>query len=98
MGNRAVIRTQDEDGLCIYLHWNGDEEDVRALLDICEKKGYRTPDDDPSYGWAWMCKEDCDMYGDNGLSVGIGKFSEFGNPGDNGIYIIKGWEIIGHEP
>ncbi len=96
MGNRAVIRTKNEDGLALYLHWAGSPEDVEALLAKCESEGYRTPDSDPSYGWAWMVKEACDMFGDHGLSVGIDKFSNLGDQGDNGIYVIEGWKIVEH--
>ena len=97
MGNRAVIRTKDTDGLALYLHWAGSPADVDALLKKCKDEGYRTPDDDPAYGWAWLCKEACDMYGSAGLSVGIDKFSNLGNQGDNGVYIIEGWDVVGRE-
>ena len=96
MGNRAVIRTKNEDGLALYLHWNGSPEDVEVLLKKCEMEGYRSPDFQPSYGWAWLDKEACDMFGDHGLSVGIDTFKRLGNQGDNGIYVIENWKIIDH--
>ncbi len=96
MGDRAVIRTKDEQGLALYLHWAGSRECVEELLNKCKAAGYRTPDSDPSYGWAWMAKEACEMFGHDGLSVGIDKFENLGNQGDNGIYVIEGWNIVEH--
>ena len=49
MGNRAVITTKKEwqnDGIGVYLHWNGGRDSVEAFLTYCKMKGYRAPDEE----------------------------------------------------
>lgn len=96
MGNRAVITTKENfenDGIGIYLHWNGGKDSVKAFLKYCELKGYRKPTND-CYGWAYLCGVITNYFG-NGLSCGIDKVSELDcDNGDNGTYIIDGWEIV----
>ena len=49
MGNRCVITTRedfDNDGIGIYLHWNGGRDSVEAFLKYCELKQYRSVTDD----------------------------------------------------
>lgn len=95
MGNRAVIRTTKND-LGVYLHWNGDIECVQAYLDFCKARDYRAPEND-CYGWSYLCQVICNSFG-NGLSVGIDDVNRLDcKNGDNGVYIIKNWEIIGRE-
>lgn len=91
MGNRAVITTPDK-GLALYLHWNGGRDTVEPLLKYCELQGYRPPSTD-SYGWARMAQVVGNFFGGS-LSVGIEQFSRLGDQGDNGVYIIDGWEIV----
>ena len=95
MGNRAVITTPAR-RLGVYLHWNGGRDSVEAFLKYCELRGFRSPDTD-EYGWARLCQVICNfMVGANGLSVGISRYTtdERMDPGDNGIYVIRGWEIV----
>lgn len=96
MGNRAVITTKenwDYDGVGLYLHWNGGRDSVEAFLKYCELKGYRKPTDD-SYGWAYLCGVITNYFGD-GLSCGIDVLHNLDyDNGDNGMYIIDGWEIV----
>ena len=33
----------------------------------------------------------------SGLCLGIDRFKQLGNQGDNGAYVIDGREIVGHE-
>lgn len=99
MGNRAVITTKENfenNGVGIYLHWNGGYDSVSAFLKYCELKGYRSPDSD-DYGWARLCQVIGNFFG-GGLSVGINLVNNLDCANwDNGTYIIKGWEIVDRE-
>lgn len=95
MGNRAVITTVKEwqnDGIGVYLHWNGGRDSVEAFLTYCKMKGYREPDKD-CYGWARLCQVIGNFFGGT-TSVGIDKlwFLDKDN-GDNGVYLLEGWDI-----
>lgn len=96
MGNRAVITTRENfnnDGVGVYLHWNGGKDSVEAFLTYCKMKGYRTPTED-NYGWARLCQVIGNFFGGE-LSIGIDKCSHLDcNNYDNGTYIIDGWEIV----
>lgn len=98
MGERGLIRTENENGLCVYLHWNGWKEDVEALLKSCEEKGYVSPSEDSRYGWSCLVHEACNMFGAGRGCVGVEVF----NPNcdywlDHGVYVIRGWKIIEHQ-
>ena len=97
MGNRAVITTKenmDNNGIGIYLHWNGGRDSVRAFLKYCELKGYRAPSED-NYGWARLCQVIGNFFG-GGSSLGIDTVNHLDcNNFDNGVYLIEGWEIVG---
>ncbi len=97
MGNRAVITTKenmDNNGIGIYLHWNGGRDSVRAFLKYCELKGYRAPSED-NYGWARLCQVIGNFFGGSG-SLGIDTVNHLDcNNWDNGVYLIEGWEIVG---
>lgn len=99
MGNRAIIQTResfDNEGIGVYLHWNGGYDSVSAFLKYCELKGYRAPDADP-YGWARLCQVIGNFFGGS-TSFGIDNFTkDAGEWQDNGTYIIEGWEIVGRE-
>ena len=96
MGNRAVITTKEDfenNGIGIYLHWNGGYDSVSAFLKYCELKGYRTPDTD-NYGWARLCQVIGNFFGGS-TSVGIDTVDKLDCDNyDNGVYIIEGWEIV----
>ena len=96
MGNRAVITTDDNfanDGVGIYVHWNGGRDSVEAFLKYCELKGYRSPSDD-CYGWARLAQVIGNFFGGE-LSVGIDTIWHLDREnGDNGVYIIKDWKIV----
>lgn len=95
MGNRAVITTQDKQ-LGVYLHWNGGRDSVEAFLLYCKLKGYRCPENN-NYGWARLCQVIGNFFRD-GLSVGIDRYDKLDTDnGDNGVYIIKDWQIVGRE-
>ena len=97
MGNRAVITTKenmDNNGIGVYLHWNGGRDSVRAFLKYCELKGYRAPSED-NYGWARLCQVIGNFFGGTG-SLGIDTVNHLDcNNWDNGVYLIEGWEIVG---
>lgn len=99
MGNRAVITTREDfenNGIGIYLHWNGGRDSVEAFLKYCELKGYRRPDKD-NYGWARLCQVIGNFFG-GANSVGIDVVSKLDcDNWDNGVYIIEGWKIVGRE-
>ena len=99
MGNRAVITTEENfknNGVGVYLHWNGGRDSVEGFLKYCELKGYRSPDRD-CYGWARLVQVIGNFFGGS-LSVGIGTIDHLDcDNWDNGVYLIKGWEIVGRE-
>lgn len=99
MGNRAVITTRENfenNGIGIYLHWNGGRDSIEAFLKYCELRKFRAPDDD--YGWARLCQVIANFMGGDGLSVGIDTVNNLDCDNyDNGTYIIEGWNIVGRE-
>ena len=49
MGNRAVICTKEafeNNGVGVYLHWNGGRDSVEPFLKYCEMRGFRGFDTD----------------------------------------------------
>lgn len=94
MGDRAIIRFQDTSGLPeIYLHWNGGLPSVQAFLNVAKKLQIKADD----YGVARLCQIIGIFMGGN-LSLGCRSLgSGFRYFEDNGIYIIKNFEIIGRE-
>lgn len=104
MGNRAVITIgtgwsdiQNSTELGVYLHWNGGRDSVEAFLTYCKLRGFRPPETD-CYGWARLCQVIANFFGGDGLSIGIDKCCNLDcDNWDNGVYIIKKWEIVGRE-
>lgn len=103
MGNRAVIATsgylevQNSNDIGVYVHWNGGRDSVQAFLTYCKLQKFRSPETD-NYGWARLCQVIANYMGASGggLSVGIDKCCNLDCDNyDNGVYIIKDWEIIG---
>lgn len=96
MGNRAVITSKENfenNGIGIYLHWNGGRDSVEAFLKYCELKGYRSPTAD-NYGWARLCQVIGNFFGGS-TSVGVDVVNKLDcDNWDNGVYIIKGWKIV----
>lgn len=97
MGNRAVITTKENfenNGVGVYVHWNGGRDSVEAFLKYCELRGFRSPDTD-NYGWARLVQVIANFMGGEGLSVGIDTVDHLDCDNyDNGVYIIEGWEIV----
>lgn len=106
MGNRAVITTKkdwENNGIGIYLHWNGGRDSVETFLKYCELAHLRAPEYG-GYGYARLCQVIGNFFGDDycggerGLSIGIGKLEDLDcDNWDNGVYIIEGWKIVGRE-
>lgn len=94
MGNRAIVKPEGQD-IGVYLHWNGGIDSVTAFLKYCELRGFRDFDD--SYGMARFTQIVSNFFG-GGLSVGIEtgvkETKEYAEWIDNGIYVVKGWEIV----
>lgn len=96
MGNRAVITTEEKK-IGVYLHWNGDYNSVKAFLAYCKEENFRPPEED-CYGWACLVQTVRNFFGPDGLSVGIDLLDRLDlDNGDNGLYIIQNWRIIGRE-
>lgn len=94
MGNRAIVKPEGQD-IGVYLHWNGGIDSVTAFLKYCELRGFRGFDD--SYGMARFTQVVTNFFG-GGLSVGIEtgvkETKEYAEWIDNGIYVVKGWDIV----
>jgi len=96
MADRAVITTEKKE-IGIYLHWNGDINSIEAFLKYCKDMGFHTPEKS-NYGWARLCQVIANYFGNNGLSIGIDSYNNlYCNNGNNGVYIIKDFEIVGRE-
>ena len=99
MGNRAVITTKnnfENNGIGIYLHWNGGLDSVQAFLAYCKLKGYREPEKD-NYGWAYLATTIGNFFGD-GLSIGIDTVDQLDcDNWDNGVYFIEDWHVVGRK-
>lgn len=98
MRNRAVITTKDawdENGIGIYLHWDGSPNQVYAYLRYCKLKGVSSPGMDESYAMARLTQVIANDIGGT-LNIGIGRIRDLDyDNGDNGTYIIgDGWEVI----
>lgn len=99
MGNRCVITTRenyDNNGVGVYLHWNGGRDSVEGFLKYMELREFRSPKEDESYAWARLCQVVANFFGGT-LSIGVDKVSRLDTDGDNGTYIIDGWNIVGRE-
>ena len=100
MGNRACITTRENfenNGIGIYLHWNGGRDSVEGFLKYCEIRGFRAPDED-CYGFARLVQVIANFFGDDGLSIGVDTLDRLDTANwDNGTYIIEGWKIVGRE-
>ena len=99
MGNRAVITTlsnYNNNGIGVYLHWNGGRDSVEGFLEYMKLKQHRTPDED-CYGWARLCQVIGNFFGGT-TSLGIDTVDNLDTDnGDNGVYIISGWDIVGRK-
>lgn len=99
MGNRAVITTKENfenNGVGVYLHWNGGRDSVEAFLTYCKLKEYREPETD-NYGWARLCQVIGNFFGGD-CSIGIDTVNRLDCDNyDNGVYFIEHWKIVGRK-
>lgn len=95
MGNRAVITTHpySEDNVGIYVHWNGGRASIEGFLKAAEELGFRGFPDD--YGIARLTQIISTYFNIDGLSVGVGLNKNLDTMGDNGVYLVEGWKIVG---
>ena len=95
MGNRAIVKPYGRN-FGVYLHWNGGRDSVEPFLTYCKLKGFRNFEDD--YGIARFCQIVGNFFG-GGLSMGLQNnvymSGSCASGLDNGIYEVKGWEIVG---
>lgn len=103
MGNRAVITASNSKNVAnstdigIYVHWHGGRDSVEAFLKYCKMQGFRSPETD-NYGYARLAQVIANFFGGDGLSVGVDKCRNLDcDNGDNGVYIIRNWEIVGRK-
>ena len=99
MRSRAVITSakKGNEGIGIYLHWNGELETVLAFLTVARERKFRDLMEDEQYGMArltGLIHEFTGRY--NNSSLGIGIMSELDTDnGDNGTYVIgQNWHIV----
>lgn len=94
MGNRAIVKPEGKN-IGVYLHWNGGIDSVTAFLKYCELRDFRGFDDE--YGVARFCQVVGNFF-EGGLSLGVmtnvGETEEDAYGLDNGIYVVKDWEIV----
>lgn len=96
MGNRAVITTKEnfeQNGVGLYLHWNGGRDSVEAFLKYCELKQYPSPEKClQSWVNLWLIIQN--YFGDSQNMA----FNQVENLDcdnwDNGTYIIEDWKIV----
>jgi hypothetical protein len=100
MGNRAVITTlgTNPKRIGLYLHWHGGRDSVEAFLKYAELRQIRKPECDDGYFFARFAQIVSNFFGNETLSVGINTLDRLDcNNGDNGVYYIQGYEIVGRE-
>ena len=101
MGNRAVITIKEknipqEDWQSLYLHWNGGRDTVEPLLHVAKLYDLRCQDD-PSYAIARLSQIIGNTLGGK-LSLGVGTYKQLDTDNaDNGVYVVKDWEIVDRE-
>jgi len=101
MGNRAVITIKEnnipqEDWQSLYLHWNGGRDTVEPLLHVAKLYGIRCQAD-PSYAIARLSQLTGNTLGGT-LSIGVGTYKQLDTDNaDNGVYVVKDWEIVDRE-
>lgn len=99
MGNSAVITTRENyenNGIGVYVHWNGGRDSVEAFLEYCRLRHFHFPEIDPR-GWARLVQVIANYFGGN-LSVGVEDMDRLNTDmADHGVFLIQGWRIVGRE-
>ena len=96
MGNRAFIAPRGA-SIGVSLQWNGGRDSVEAFLKYAELSGL--PGLGPhGEGLAGLTTIIANFFGNTGYSVYLEPCSalrpEDSDPGDNGVYVIDGFEIV----
>ena len=96
MGNRAVVTTEDNfnnNGLGMYLHWNGGRDSIEPLLLYAKLRDIETPNS--SYFWARFAQIVGNALGGT-MSLGVDTVNHLDCDNfDNGVYIIdNNFEIV----
>lgn len=94
MSNSAIITTKEKH-LAIYLYQNGGRDMVESFLKYCSLQGYCSPCND-SNGWVRLYQV-IEHYMGGSSSIVLDTYERLRGHGDNGAYIIEGWEIVGRE-
>lgn len=94
--NTAIITTMenfDNDGLVIFLEYNGDPVSVESFLEYCKNKNYGSLTKE--YGFARLTQVIANFFGGT-QAICLGKLSDFDYKNcDNGVYIVNNlWNII----
>lgn len=97
MGNRAVITTPGA-SIGTYLHWNGGRDSVTAFLRYAELAEL-PPLTADGRAYAQFVTVLVNFFGNDGLTVSLETVDprrlEHASPGDNGVYLVRGHEIVG---
>lgn len=98
MGNRAVLtKDQSFNSPCIYFHWNGGRDSVRAFLKVAKAMGFKndTPEQWDEFA-QFLAKYffNCEV----GRTIYREPYGRADKTSDNGTYIVdENWKIIGRE-
>lgn len=96
MSNSAVITTTKDfinDGIGLFIRWNGGRDSVEGFLKYCELKGYPSPEQHKD-GWKGLIHvlvhffEGTDMCANHLSELCIDCL-------EHGVYIIDNWQIVG---
>lgn len=98
MGNRAIIIPEGTN-VGVYLHWNGGIDSVTGFLEYCKLKGYRNfgGNNFDGYGMARFIQVVGNYFGGTtsiGIETNVYPCGECAKDLDNGIYVVKGWDIV----
>lgn len=98
MGNRAYIVGKDSDK-AIYLHWNGGRDSVEGFLYYAKLRGFPglNSGEGKDGGYYRLLTVLMNFFGNSGLHVYpcSGEEARTNDPGDNGTYVVDGWDIVG---
>ena len=87
------------DSLAVYVHWLGERRYIDAFMHYCRLQEFRTPKQDPEYAYARLAQVIANYTGDStGVGVMAVRHIPFSclDPGDDGVYLIEGWNVEAH--
>lgn len=96
MSNSAVITTTKDfinDGIGLFIRWNGGRDSIEGFLKYCELKGYPSPEQHED-GWKGLIKVLTNFFEGRDMCVDV--LSELCiDCLEHGVYIIENWQIVG---